>query len=118
MGDDHESYIVERLGGRKTPGSGSQWRNPLDGRHNRYEDEFAYAWDCKSTLAGSISVNLKVWEKTKERADGERPLMPLRFYHDERLKKYTDLVTMELEDFIELLDTINGLREELPNGDS
>lgn len=103
MGDKHEADITERLeGARLSAGSGNQWRNPMDSRQDRYADPLAVAADCKSTLGKSIGVSRAMWNKAKEQAHGERPILPLRFYADERLTVDIDLVAMSLADYEEL----------------
>src|ERR1035437_5853045 len=104
MGDKHEEWLAEVLGGRKTPGSGNQFRNPMDGRHNRYVDTFAFAWDGKSTRSNSISVTRAMLNKAKEQADTERPMIALRFYDDDRLRSYEDWILVKADDFLELLE--------------
>ncbi len=109
MSDLHEGYLQQALGGRRTPGSGNQPANPMDGRHNRYEETMAFAWDGKSTFAKSISVSLAMWEKAREQSLGERPMLALRFYSDDRLKNVKhDLVVIDMEDFLELLEIANA----------
>lgn len=108
MSDAHEDHLVEVLGGRKTKGSGNQWRDPADGRHSVHEQEFAFGWDGKSTLAKSLSISLAMWEKIREQASPLRPMIPLRFYRTERLAVSLDLVVISLEDFTELLEAANG----------
>lgn len=107
MGKLHEEALVTFLGGRKTKASGSQWRDQMDGRHNRMSRRFAFAWDGKSTLAKSISVTREMWAKAKEQAGGERPMLALRWYGNERLDVAEDLVVLSLHDFVELLEVAN-----------
>ena len=102
MGDTHEAWLIEQFGGRQSPGSGSQWRNPMDGRHNRYEQKFAWAWDGKSTRSKSVSVTRAMLDKAVEQADGERPMIALRFYDDDRLRSHEDWIVIRASDFIEL----------------
>ena len=104
MGSRHETWAAEVLGGRKTRGSGNQWRNPTDGRHNRYSDTHAFSWDCKSTRGKSISVTREMLDKIKEQADTERPMIPLRFYDDDRLRNFEDWIVIKADDFLELLE--------------
>lgn len=107
MGDAHENFLTEILGGRKTRASGSVWKDQMDGRHNRMDVPFAFAWDGKSTLAGSVSVSRKMWEKAREQAAGERPLLGIRFYDTERLDVGEDLVVLSAHDFAEMLEEVN-----------
>jgi hypothetical protein len=106
MGEKHEEWAAELLGGRKTRGSGSQWRDQMDGRHNHHETEFAFAWDCKSTMAKSITVTREMTAKAVEQAGAERPMIPIRFYDDERLRGYEDWLLIKPEDLVELLGRV------------
>jgi hypothetical protein len=103
MSDAHEVALVEALGGRRTRGSGNQANNPMDGRHNRYTDDLAFAWDGKSTLGKSISITLEMIEKARDQALAERPMIALRWYATERLAVAEDWVAITLDDFQELL---------------
>ena len=108
MSDAHEEHLTEQLGGHKAKGSGNQWHDPIDGRNNHLTVEHAFAWDAKSTLGKSIGLTPEAWDKTVEQAGAERPLMPLRWYADERLKVRLDLVALSLDDFTELLAAARG----------
>ena len=100
----HETDVAERLGGRKTRGSGSQWHDKGDGR-NEHFGSFPFAWDCKSTQRQSISVTLAMLEKIIEEAHGDRPALPLRFYSNARLDVAQDWIVVKLDDFTEILET-------------
>ncbi|MFF7198222.1 hypothetical protein ACFZAM_31500 [Streptomyces sp. NPDC008079] len=103
MGDAHEKAVAEKLGMRQSRGSGNQWRDPIDARHNRLDTEYAFAVDGKSTLAKSISVTRAIWEKAVEQAGGERPMLALRFYDDASLSRVGhDLAVCGLDDFAEM----------------
>lgn len=104
MSDAHEIALVEALGGRRTRGSGNQFNNPMDGRHNRYEDSLAFAWDGKSTLGQSISIDLKMIAKARDQALAERPMIALRWYETERLKVAEDWAAIPLDDMQELVE--------------
>ncbi len=105
MGDQHEAYVNKLLRFRGTPGSGNQWKDPADGRHNRQLTAYAFAYDGKSTCAKSISVTRAMWAKIELQAGGERPMLALRFYADYTLRgSSTDLAVTDLADFGELLD--------------
>lgn len=110
MGDGHERHIADLLGGYVSRGSGNQWRDQMDGRLNRLTRKFAFAWDGKSTLAKSISVTREMWEKARDQAGGERPMLGLRFYDNERLDVGEDLVVLKLDDFAELLEEANKVQ--------
>ena len=106
MGAVHEQFLVDLFGGRKTRGSGNQWQNPMDGRQSRMKEQFAFAWDGKSTLSDTISVTGKMWTKAVEQADGERPMLGLRYYANERLDVVRDLVVVSAYDMSEVLATL------------
>lgn len=107
MGDRHEEYLIEVLGGKQSKGSGNQWHSPMDGRHNRYEEGYAFAWDGKSTTTATISVTLPMWEKAVEQAGGEHPMLALRWYPTTRPTVQnvggTDLACLDLLDLSALL---------------
>src|SRR4051794_6308007 len=103
MGDAHEAFLAALFQGHQTRGSGNQWANPIDGRQSRMHRRFAFAWDGKSTLAKSTSISLATWDKAREQAGGERPMLGLRFYADERLRVTRDLVVLDAHDFAEVL---------------
>ncbi|MGA5598458.1 hypothetical protein ACPCSE_29910 [Streptomyces cellulosae] len=102
MGDAHEERLAEVLGMRRTRGSGNQWRDQMDAKHDRTECVFAFAVDGKSTLAKSISVTRAMWEKAGEQARGELPMLGLRFYNNASLEVHADLVVCDLLDFAEM----------------
>lgn len=102
MADAHEEHVAEAIGARKTKGSGNQWRDQTDGRHNHRDTAFAFAFDGKSTLGKGVNVTRDMWQKAKEQAGAERPLLALRYYEDETLRESYDLVTLGLDDFVEL----------------
>lgn len=107
MSDAHERFLVEILGGRRTKASGAVWKDQMDGRHNRRDVPFAFAWDGKSTMAKSVGVSRVMWAKAVEQAAGERPLLALRFYDTERLDVGEDLVVLSAHDFAEMLQAAN-----------
>lgn len=108
MGAAHEQFLAVTLGGRQAKGSGNQWRDQMDGRHNRLTEQFAYAWDGKSTLGKSIGVSRAMWEKAREQAGGERPMLGLRWYDNESLEVGLDLVVVSAYDLSEMLAVIRG----------
>ena len=103
MSNDHERWLVELFGGRRTKGSGNQWHNQMDGRMASREDHYAFAWDGKSTLGKSVGVSLDMWTKAVEQALPERPMLPLRWYSNERLEVGLDLVVMSAYDASEVI---------------
>jgi len=56
MSDLHEKEIAAALGGRRTRGSGCTAQDATD-VVSLPDDEFAWAADCKSTLAATISAS-------------------------------------------------------------
>ena len=79
----------------------------MDGRTDRRFESFAWAWDGKSTMGKSISVTREMLEKAVEQAGGERPMIALRFYDDERLRIYDDWILVKADDFLDLQETAN-----------
>lgn len=108
MGDRHEEFLVELFGGSVSRGSGNQWTNPMDGRRNRMTVPYAFAWDGKSTLGKSIGVTGAMWDKAVDQAGGERPMLGLRWYANERLDVVRDLVVVSAFDMSEILAEVNG----------
>lgn len=102
MGDLHEAYVADVLGQRQTRGSGNQWRDQMDSKHDRTSCVFAFANDGKSTLGKSISISREMWAKAVQQAGGERPMLTLRWYADASLSKVDiDLAACDLLDFAE-----------------
>lgn len=115
MGNAHENHLATMLGMRQSRGSGNQWRDPIDARHNRLDTEYAFAVDGKSTLAKSISITRATWDKAVEQAGGERPMLGLRFYDNASLKVHADLIVCSLDDFAELLRAAQFFSQVLPH---
>jgi hypothetical protein len=111
MSNAHEEYLAEVLGGSVSPGSGCTWRNPIDGRQDRKKHAFSFAWDGKSTYADSISIPLKMWEKARLQATGDRPMLALRWYANGKLEVKRDLVVLSIHDFAEMLECANQWAE-------
>lgn len=110
MGRAHEQFLATLLGGRRTRASGATWKDQMDGRHSREDLAFAFAWDGKSTRNRSIGVTRQMWDKAREQAGGERPLLALRWYTTDRLDVGEDLVVLDAHDFVELLQAANSNR--------
>lgn len=108
MSQLHEEAVAEAIGGRRTRGSGSQWRDQTDAVGSTMDQEFAYASECKSTLGQSIAVSRAMLHKLREQAGGKRPALPLRFYANERLDVAEDWIAITLKEF-------QGLREAAEN---
>jgi len=116
MSDAHEEWLVDLFGGRKTKGSGNQWHNQMDGRTSSREVAYAFAWDGKSTLGKSVGVTREMWTKAVEQAVPERPMLPLRWYANERLESALDLVVLSAYDLAELIDSANRWEAAKANG--
>ena len=104
MSKKHEEYLAKVFAGRVTPGSGNQPVNPMDVRQSRYERAVAFAIEGKSTLGKSISVTRAMLDKAKRQAHGERPMIALRFYNDDRLKGFEDWSLVRQDDLLELME--------------
>lgn len=113
MSEAHEHDLAEWLGGRQAKGSGNQFNDQMDGRHDRYQQRFSFAWDGKATRGKSISVTRAMWDKAVEQAGGERPMLPLRFYDTDRLAIGEDLAVVGLHDLIEMRDIAIELADRL-----
>lgn len=110
MSDAHESWLIDLFGGRRTKNSGATWHNQMDGRTSSRTVTYAFAWDGKSTLGKSVGVSREMWTKAVEQALPERPMLPLRFYDNERLDVGYDLVVMSAYDAAELIEDANKYR--------
>ena len=107
MSDRHEADVAALLGCRMTKSSGNQFNDQMDGRHDG--GAWRFAFDGKATFGQSIGVSRAMWDKAIEQSHGARPLLPLRFYEDWRLRPALDLVVADLNDLAEM---IGELRDE------
>lgn len=114
MGDAHESWLARLLSGRQSRGSGNQWRDQMDGRHNSYtsDNTFNFAWDGKSTLGKSISLTRAMIEKAIEQAGNEEPILAFRFYRNEELEVDHDYIVVRAHVFAEMMRTANAYEAE------
>lgn len=101
----HEADVHALLGGHASRSSGNQWHDPADGRHDRYEREFAFAWDCKCVLPDTKSLTIARADLTKitMQAHGARPMLPIRFWSSMKTIEH-DWVALRLHDLAELLE--------------
>lgn len=111
MSDKHEEDLVALLGGRRTPGSGNQFNNAMDGRHRRHDEPYPFAWDGKSTLGKSVGVSREMWAKAVEQAGDERPMLALRWYDGERLNPTLDLLVVDAHDFAEVREAARNYEQ-------
>lgn len=110
MSDSHEKFLATLIDGIRMPGSGNQWARPTDARNKRYDTDYAFAVDGKSTLGKSIGVSQDMWNKVVEQADGERPMLALRWFSDYRLTVAQDLIVIDAGDFAEILADARAYR--------
>lgn len=111
MSDRHEEDLAELLGGKRTRNSGAVWSDQSDGHHLQSEEHWRFAWDGKSTLGKSIGITRDMVTKLRQQSRGLLPLLPLRWYRDNRLTGVDiDMVALDLETFVEILDDANLYR--------
>lgn len=108
MSDAHEAYVAKLLRTVRSPGSGNSFSKQMDGRQDTNLATYAFAFDCKATMAASQSISIDMWQKAVDQAHDEWPCIPLRFYRDDRLAKTVDLVVLSFDDFVELLEAANA----------
>jgi hypothetical protein len=116
LSDAHEIWLADLFGARRTKGSGNQWQNQTDGRMSSREKTYAFSYDGKATLGKSVGVTREMWTKVVEQALPERPMLPLRFYDNERLEVGLDLVVMSAYDAAEIIEDANKYRAILDQG--
>lgn len=108
MSDKHEQDTAEALGGYQTRGSGNQWAHKGDvAAGNHLDDPWALLVECKATAGQSISVSWAWLEKILGEANGERPVLALRYYEgDDRLtvRPHGNWWLFEQDDALELLE--------------
>ncbi len=111
MSDRHEEHLADVLDGVKTKASGSTWADPSDGHQTASEGFWRFAWDGKSTLGKSIGVTREMWAKIEEQSRGLIPMVPLRWYGDQRLTRVDlDLVVIDLDTFAQMQADANRYR--------
>lgn len=103
MSDAHEDFLAILIDGRRTPGSGNQFNNQMDVRNDARRQHHAFAADGKATLSRSMSVTCAMLTKAREQAHNEAPMIALRWYADETLRKTDDWIMIEAEHFAMLL---------------
>ncbi len=114
MSQLHEADAAQLVGGERSKGSGSQWQGPADGRSSRMTNEYGWGYECKATCGQGIEVTRKIWAKIADQAEGERPLLMLRWYEDETFERVSyDLVAMDWADFSEIMADNASLRGQL-----
>lgn len=109
MSDAHEKHLAEVFNGRQTRGSGNQFVEQTDVRQSHREKAVAFAMDGKSTRARSITIKRDDLDKLREQAHGERPMLPIRFYSDDRLRIFEDWDLLREDDMLELVERSEAL---------
>ncbi len=113
MASRHESHLAALFQGRMTRGSGNQARDQMDGKQVYRSQGYVFAWDGKSTLGKSIGVSREMWAKAQEQAHWAIPILPLRFYANDRLTAVdADLVVIEADVLADLQRDANAYRAE------
>lgn len=117
MSDLHERHVAEVLDGTRTRNSGAVWSDQSDGHHLASDEHWRFAWDGKSTLGKSIGVTREMWEKLGQQSRNLLPMLPLRWYRDNRCVNVDlDLVAIELDTFAEILEDANAWRRAKAEG--
>lgn len=116
MSDRHEDDLARLFEGRKTAGSGNQWRDQMDGKQAHGSGSYVFAWDGKSTLGKSVGITRAMWAKAIEQTQAwEIPVLPLRFYGNTRLTVVDlDLAVIDAKVLADLQHDANevvGLRD-------
>lgn len=112
MSDRHETDLVALLGGERTRNSGAVWSDQGDGHQTGLDQYWRFGWDGKSTLGESIGVTRKMLAKLREQCRGLEPMLPLRWYANDRLTMVDeDWISVESETFAQILDDANRFRK-------
>lgn len=117
MSDRHEEDLADLLGGKRTRNSGAVWSDQSDGHHLQSEEHWRFAWDGKSTLGNSIGISRDMVTKLRQQSRGLLPLLPLRWYRDNRLTTVDiDMIALDLDTFAEILADANQWRRVQQSG--
>lgn len=111
MSSRHEEDLVALLGGERTRNSGAVWSDQGDGHQTGLDQYWTFGWDGKSTLGKSIGVTREMLAKLRTQCRGLEPMLPLRWYRDERLTVVDeDWIAVEAETFASVLEDANRWR--------
>jgi hypothetical protein len=111
MSERHEDDLVELLGGTRTRNSGAVWSDQADGHQIGLDQYWRFTWDGKSTLGESIGITRKMIAKMREQARGLEPMIPLRWYGNDRLTEVSeDWIAIEADTFAAILADANAYR--------
>jgi hypothetical protein len=108
MSARHEDDLVALLGGERTRNSGAVWSDQADGHQTGLEQHWRFTWDGKSTLGKSIGITREMLTKLREQSRGLEPMLPLRWYRDERLTMVDeDWIAIEADTLAQVLEDAN-----------
>lgn len=111
MSSRHEDDLVALLGGERTRNSGAVWSDQADGHQTGSDAYWRFGWDGKSTLGKSIGITRKMLAKLREQCRGLEPMLPLRWYADERLTRVDeDWIAIEAETLAQIIEDANRWR--------
>ena len=111
MSSRHEDDLVDLLGGERTRNSGAVWSDQADGHQTGLNQYWRFTWDGKSTLGESIGVSRKMIAKMREQSRGLLPMIPLRWYANDRLTEVSeDWIAVEADTFAAILQDANAYR--------
>jgi hypothetical protein len=117
MSGRHEHDLVVMLGGERTRNSGAVWSDQGDGHQTGLDQYYRFGWDGKSTLGKSIGVTRDMLAKLREQCRGLEPMLPLRWYADERLTMVDeDWIAIEADTLVQVLADANRYRAIKANG--
>jgi Holliday junction resolvase len=101
QGKLHEEDMVKLLdfdGARRSPSSGASWNDNTD------VVSTGVAMECESTSKKSYSLKLDFWKEVKMKSRVDRiPTLGIEFLDVDK-RKTTQLVVMDVHDFVELLE--------------
>jgi uncharacterized small protein (DUF1192 family) len=111
----YDHFLDRVLGGDKAHHSGPHFDNPTNSSESGQEAEFVFAWYAAATRGDSISVSTAMWEKAREWAWGDRPMVALRFYDSETIATCPtlDLAVVSLLSLTEMVDRIGQLTADI-----
>ena len=108
MAEEHEDFIADLIGGHTTIASGAKYEK-LDAVGEQTGRHWRFLAECKSTFDKGYRLTQELWEhvvkKTYERGADMRPMLAIRFYHEQGYTNYTpkyDLVVLDAHDYAEM----------------
>lgn len=109
MAQKHEGWGTDLFDMDLTRGSGSQWHDPMDGRHR--DGQWKFTLECKSTFHKSFPVTADLWRKAVEQSHGARPIVQIRLYEPDNhlLVPKLDVSLVDPYDLAEMISTLRAL---------